>query len=425
MPAFAPEDGEAADYAAQLTQQWSDVARFHADTYGEDTPYSDFARAWRAELFAPSEWAALFRDAGARYVVLTAKSRDGFCLWPSAEAWPWHSEAAGPRRDIVGEVADAVRGAGLRFGVEVALSEPGHALYQADQTRFVNARLLPQLAGVVAGYRPDLVYGAHAGAQMSNAWRTADFVAWLYNRAPAPADLVVNDQWGADTPGEHGGVVQVTPARVRRLSARAAVAGWEEVAPLAVSRAFNRNAPADAYQSVDRLIERLVEVVSLGGNLLLAVGPRADGRFPVVVEERLRGLGAWLDAYGAGIYGTVPWEGTAEAGLYFTAKDDTVYVFDFTGAEELSVTRPAPRPVADDGAGTTEGEGEGEGVLAVTEVLEAAVLEGATLLGPDLELTPTEDNFNWRFDLSDAPAPEASPCRVLQLDLAYERLDNE
>ncbi len=98
------------DIAEEYVGLWD----FHRRTYGADFQFPDFAPMFKAEAFDPDRWADLFARSGARYVVLTAKHHDGFCLWPSAEAtrsWgrPWNAMDIGPKRDLVGNLTDAVR----------------------------------------------------------------------------------------------------------------------------------------------------------------------------------------------------------------------------------------------------------------------------------------------------------------------------
>jgi alpha-L-fucosidase len=96
--------------------------QFHVRNYGAEFEYPDFALQFHAELVDPDQWSDLFVRSGARYVVLTAKHHDGFCLWPSAEAnrsWgrPWNAADIGPQRDLVGELTTSVRKRGLRMGL--------------------------------------------------------------------------------------------------------------------------------------------------------------------------------------------------------------------------------------------------------------------------------------------------------------------
>ncbi len=113
----APQDGrgERQRRNAEATRE------VHNRAYGEDFAYPQFAQHFKAELFDPAQWADLFRQAGARYVVLTSKHHDGYALWPSREAsrtWgrPWSSMETGLRRDLLGDLGETVRGAGLKMG---------------------------------------------------------------------------------------------------------------------------------------------------------------------------------------------------------------------------------------------------------------------------------------------------------------------
>lgn len=84
---------------------------------------TDFASSFRAELWNPDEWAALFQAAGIRYVVLTSKHHEGFTNWCSAESWNWNSCDVGPKRDLVGELTGSVRAAGLKMGLYLSMYE--------------------------------------------------------------------------------------------------------------------------------------------------------------------------------------------------------------------------------------------------------------------------------------------------------------
>jgi alpha-L-fucosidase len=106
---------------------------------------------------------------------------------------------------------------------------------------------------------------------------------------------------------------------------------WEMVCSIGTSFGFNQAVEPDAYESSDDLIRRLVDVVSKNGNLLLGVGPQADGTIPYEQRRRLAQLGAWLAVHGEAIFGTRPWkraEGETTDGvpLRFTARDNALYV---------------------------------------------------------------------------------------------------
>ena len=88
----------------------------HMEKYGKDFKYEDFIPMWKAENWDPAKWAELFKKAGAQYVVLTTKHHDGFCLYPSKYT-DFNCVKMGPKRDITGELTDAVRAEGIRMGL--------------------------------------------------------------------------------------------------------------------------------------------------------------------------------------------------------------------------------------------------------------------------------------------------------------------
>ena len=81
---------------------------------------------WKAELFNATEWAELFRRSGARYIVPTSKHHEGFTLWPNAQSWNWNAVDIGPHRDLLGEIMQATREAGLHAGCYFSLYEWSH-----------------------------------------------------------------------------------------------------------------------------------------------------------------------------------------------------------------------------------------------------------------------------------------------------------
>lgn len=109
-------------------------ADFMRDNYRAGFTYADFASQFRASLFDADHWADVLQRSGARYVVLTAKHHEGFCLWPSRYCWNWNSMDVGPGRDLVGELADAIRNkTDLKFGLYHSWHEWYNPLYDSDR----------------------------------------------------------------------------------------------------------------------------------------------------------------------------------------------------------------------------------------------------------------------------------------------------
>jgi alpha-L-fucosidase len=111
--------------------------------YGADFKYQDFVKDFSCELFDPNEWATLFRQSGARYVVLTSKHLEGFTLWRSAESWNWNVMDVGPHRDLAGDLNKAVKAKGLKMGYYYSLYEWFNPLYHADVNKYVDEHMIP------------------------------------------------------------------------------------------------------------------------------------------------------------------------------------------------------------------------------------------------------------------------------------------
>ncbi|WP_404423147.1 alpha-L-fucosidase [Nibricoccus sp. IMCC34717] len=283
-------------------REWAD---FHAKNFGADFDYKDFAPRFRAELFNADQWADLFQRAGIRYVVPTSKHHEGFALWPSAEAsrtWgrPWNAVEIGPKRDVLGELAEATRRKGIKFGFYYSLYEWFNPLWLTDRDRYVREHMIPQFKDVVTRYKPAIIFSDGEWDMPSTQWRSEELLAWLFNDAPSRAEVVVNDRWGSETRHKHGGYWTTEYAAGLKDDSHP----WEESRGMAYSYGYNRAERIDDYKSSRELIFILIDLVSRGGNLLLDIGPAADGTIPPIMEERLLQIGEWLRANGEAIYGT-------------------------------------------------------------------------------------------------------------------------
>ncbi len=325
VPSWAPKDQYAEWYWHWIEQPDHPCRRFHETTYGPKFRYQDFAPMFKAELFDPAAWATLFKRAGARYVALTSKHHEGFCLWPSPDSWNWNSVDIGPHRDLCGELAEAVRAAGLKMGFYYSLYEWYNPVYRSDVDRYVAEHMLPQLKDLVVRYRPALIFADGEWEHPSSTWRSEEFLAWLFNESPCREEVVVNDRWGKETRTRHGGYYTTEYGKYAQGEVGARHK-WEESRGIGSSYGYNRNESRDDYARADDIVWLLVDTVSRGGNLLLNVGPTADGRIPEIQQERLLQIGEWLAVNGEAIYATSPWREAAEGDdIRYTTRGDAVY----------------------------------------------------------------------------------------------------
>ncbi len=349
VPAFGPKGQYAEWYWRKMDQDRAKNGpfwQFHQRVYGADFRYQDFAPQFRAELFDPVAWADLLVRAGARYVVLTSKHHDGFALWPSAQAWNWNAVDVGPHRDLAGDLSQAIRARGLKFGFYYSLFEWYHPLWKTDVKRYVDEHMLPQMKDLVTRYQPSVLWTDGEWDKTSDEWRAPEFLSWLFNETAGGRDIVVNDRWGKETRSKHGGFFTTEYGKVHEGQALGQGRVWEECRGMGASFGWNRNETPSEYKSARDLVQVLAQVVSTGGNLLLNIGPTSDGRIPVEMQDRLLEMGRWLAINGDAIYGTsrfrVPGEGDR---VRYTKKGSDVFAiaFDWPGR---TLTLAAPRPSA-------------------------------------------------------------------------------
>jgi alpha-L-fucosidase len=330
---------------------------YHQKQYGADTPYQDFAPEFRAELFDPDHWADVFARSGAKYVALTSKHHEGFALWPSKEAsatWgrPWNAVETGPKRDLLGDLSDAVRRKGLRMGVYYSLYEWYNPLWLSDKPRYVKEHMIPQFKDLVTHYKPSIIFSDGEWELPSADWHSPEMLAWLFNESPVKDEVVVNDRWGKDTRHKHGGywTTEYTPGMSGNDHT------WEENRGMGFSYGYNRAEKLENYHSGKELVVMLSDLVSRGGNLLLDIGPAADGTIPVVMEERLIQIGDWLKVNGEAIYGTKPWKATRQWTTGDVPKTD--YNTEYATAYDVNslVADPAPGKARIEAFFTTKGD---------------------------------------------------------------------
>jgi alpha-L-fucosidase len=327
VPGYTARGGYAEWYGAHI-ERVDALRGYHARTWGQDFAYRDFAPLFTCGLFDPDQWADLFVRSGARYVVPTSRHHDGFCLWPSRFAPNWNSVDTGPHRDLLGDLLTSVRAKGLKGGLYYSLYEWYSDLYRDNVAEYVEKHTFPQLKEVVEAYEPALLFTDGERDHNWRVWRAPEFLAWLFNESSCRDEVAVNDRWGRDTRSVHGGYYTTEYGTVCEGTELRDVKAWEECRGIGASFGYNRNETADDYMTATQIIHLLVDLVSRGGNLLLNVGPTADGRIPPIMEDRLLRTGEWLTVNGEAIYGTRRWKASTDPRADFvryTSKDGVVY----------------------------------------------------------------------------------------------------
>lgn len=347
------------------------------DTYGPDATYDDFIAPFD-EGTATADMDAIARvcrEAGAGYVVLTTKHHDGFCLWPTSQVHPrkgpYHS-----RRDIVGDMSQAVRAAGLRMGLyysggydwpynDAVLSNAADSFLAVPHTADYVEYATAHVAELIGRYRPSVLWNDicwPAGGDLPALF------AEYYNAVP---DGVVNDRWlesglyrsaVTDALARAGGMLlqrfwSHIPDRHKSLTFPAQhhydirtpeyarfdviqTKKWESTRGVGHSFGANRNERPEDFVTTTELVRSLVDIVAKNGNLLIGIGPDEYGCFPEEQLTPLRGLGSWLQANGEAVYRTRPWvmaEATTTEGnaVRFTHRDGSlnVILLDVSAAE--------------------------------------------------------------------------------------------
>lgn len=311
VPAYAPvipNSGESYSewYWMHLHEKKEATTAFHNKNSGADFKYPEFEKQFKAELYNPDQWADVFKKSGAKYVVLTSKHHEGYCLWNSAEAdrdWgkPWNAVTGTPKRDLLGDLTTSVRAAGLKMGYYYSLYEWFNPLWLSDKKKYVNEHMIPQFKDLVTKYKPSIIFSDGEWDLPDTAWRSEELLAWLFNESPVAKEVVVDDRWGSNTRSKNTGATYSTSEYGSGMDASVI---WEESQGIGHSYGYNRNEKLEDYKTSHDLILMLTDIVSRGGNLLLDIGPTADGRIPVIMQQRLNDMGAWLAINGEAIYGT-------------------------------------------------------------------------------------------------------------------------
>lgn len=321
VPAFGNEW-----YPRRMYLEGTEEYKHHIKTYGPQAEfgYKDFVPKFKAEKFDPEHWAELFRKAGARFVVPVAEHHDGIAMYDCSYS-DWTTVKMGPQRDIIGELAEAVRKQWMVFGLSSHRAEhwwfyDGGMKFDSDVQ---DARLadlygpaeprdsqpnqqflddwLARTCELVDRYRPQLVWFDWWIEQPSFEEYLKRFAAYYYNRG-YEWDRGVAINYKLKAYPEDAAVFDVERGQL------------DDIRPLfwqtdtAVAKNSWGYVQNQDYKTVSSIIGDLVDIVSKNGALLLNIGPRPDGTIPEQEEKMLLEIGNWLSINGEAIYDTRPWK---------------------------------------------------------------------------------------------------------------------
>ncbi|KAI8961891.1 glycoside hydrolase family 29 protein [Daldinia sp. FL1419] len=397
----------------------SDFYDYRLRTYGKDWVYDDTFANFTASNFDPEAWVDLIADAGAKYFVITSKHHDGFAIFDAGNTTNRSTLHHGPRRDLLGELfsAAAEHQPHLKRGTYFSLPEwfnPSYGPYGTETwpgflatnpytgvsepytghipaTDFLSDIMLPQMNTLAYAYSIDIMW-CDCGA--SNA--TAAFASqWYTSTRAADRQVATNSRCGVPQAADFD-----TPEYQQFGSAQRRK--WESSRGLdPYSYGYNRATPDAAYMNASGIIYALVDIVSKNGNLLLDIGPKADGTLVQAEVDSLLEAGRWIRAHDEAIFNTTYWFVQSEIGggpdVRFTQTDEAFYVL-FLERPELSdgvVEIVAPVPVLD---------GDDVSLLAVEggEDLKWSVTRDGSEATLDIEVTESlldKEEFCWVFKI--------------------------
>jgi alpha-L-fucosidase len=350
-------------YPRNMYRTGTDEFKHHVNTFGSQTKfgYKDFIPQFKAENFDPVKWVALFKQAGAKYVVPVAEHHDGFAMYKTALS-KWNAFEMGPHRDVVGELATESKKQGLIFGLSSHRIEhwwfmnggrnvasdimeqkdmdfygPAREENETISPEYMNDWLL-RCTELVNNYQPQLFWFDWWIEQPALDPYRKSFAAYYYNKGLEwNKGVVINYKNNISYP-EGIAVLDLERGKLAEIRKEA----WQT--DDAIGNKSWGFAKGNTFKSAQYVVTNLIDIVSKNGNLLLNIGPKSDGTITEEETQVLLGTGKWLEVNGEAIYGTRPWkifgEGPTESAsgsfadqkisfqakdIRFTTKDNLLY----------------------------------------------------------------------------------------------------
>lgn len=326
--------------------------------------YKDIIADFQAENWDPDAWAELFEEVGAKYVVMTAEHHDGWANWDS-DLTPWNAGDKGPKRDLVGDLGNALRKRGLKYAP--SYHRERHQSFFAKKLYVVDAepramiveeiKRAPESASlygpfgttqefvddyvarwkeIQTKYQPDMLWmddfpiytrdgnnvrkgKAKPKIQYFDDQVRAMITDFMNDGAARGVEVYVNNKGGNRNWPDGVGCLEKDNLKLKVIGPK-----WESCTTFGTSYGYLEG---DKYKSVEMVIREMVEVISRNGNFLINIGPKSDGTLVPEQVERLQAMGAWLKINSAAIYGSRYWKvfEQKEGHLAFTTNGNNLY----------------------------------------------------------------------------------------------------
>lgn len=318
VPAFGNEW-----YSRNMYIKGSSEYEHHRKTYGDQAKfgYKDFIPMFKAEKFNADEWADLFKESGAKYVVPVAEHHDGFSMYNS-DLNKWNSVKMGPKKDIIGLLKKAIEKRGMYMGLSTHRAENawffnGGMKFPSDvqdstitlygkryddqvYTEEWAKDWLEHTYELVVKYEPKLIFFDWTVNNPVLMPYFNHFLAFYYNNAlDWKKEVVVNTKQGYPTNIMVWDIERGKTDRMMKYP-------WQT--DTFVGTKSWGYITDEVYKTPGQIVDDLVDIVSKNGNLMLNIGPKADGTIPEEQQHILRSIGQWLKINGEAIYGTNSWK---------------------------------------------------------------------------------------------------------------------
>lgn len=313
-----------------------------------DEAYDKYFRYFNPDLYDPEQWAEAAANAGMKYMVITSKHHDGFCLWDS-KLTDYKSTNTPYGKDLLTPMMNAFQAKGLRLGTYHSIIDWHHPEFPIDDLHSMRNHpdrealnksrditkyaeyLHGQTAELLDQYELDIMWfdfsypaGKHGRPEGwigkgKEDWQSEKLLAYIRQKRP---EIILNDRLDLDEGWDLKTPEQYQPRSWLHVDGQPVV--WEACQTFSGSWGYHRDEAS--WKSIDQLVQMLIDTVSKGGNLLLNVGPTGRGEFDARALDRLSGMGRWMHHHSRSIYGCTQSEFSPPVDCRFTQNGKKLYL---------------------------------------------------------------------------------------------------